>query len=270
MTQVSYYWGGTVTGDAVQAPYSDDEFSDLWAILFLQDRTTQGVIGGYNGTLFVSNPAGTTIRVISGAAIVDGKLYLNTANVDFTVTAPGAGSNYYRIVLQKDWTAQTVRLAQLGPNAVAPPAVTQSDGTTWEISLATVQITSGGVITITDTRDYCMTPVKQRQGGSGTHWDTPGAVLQNPQQGYIQVGIDDAIIPNGSTSVSLAITFPKAYVYRPIVFLTIDSNTLTSPNFGAFVSEITTTGCTVYATRSVDPAIDQTVHVTWMAMGQLI
>jgi len=154
MTESSVFWTGTVTGDA--GPYTDDKFSDTFRVLFQSDRTTQGPLYGLQGQLQVTNPSGLTIRVATGYGIVDGKIYENTASIDFTVAIPVSGNNYYRVVLRKDFTAQTVRAAILGPNNSAPPAVTQTDGTTWEISLATVQVTSGNVVTVTDTRDFCM------------------------------------------------------------------------------------------------------------------
>jgi len=169
MTQLSFFWGGTSTGDASEAPYDDNEFSDLWVLLHQYDRVTQGVVpvvydgdigntlasSDLSGMLEVTNPAGTTIRIAPGVAIVDGKVFVNDANVDDPdggITAPGAGTNYYRVVLCKDFVAQTVRIALLGPDAAAAPAVTQTDGTTWEISLATVSITDASVVTVTDDR----------------------------------------------------------------------------------------------------------------------
>lgn len=154
MVQTSWYWGGLITGDATLAPYSSDEFCDIWRKLFQRDRTLEGVLPDYLGELTVTNPAGVTIRTSDGGALVDGTFYDNTANVDQVVVAPGGGSNFYRVVLEKDWALQTVRIALLGPNVVAPDAVTQIDGVTWEISLATVEITSGSVVTVTDDRTY--------------------------------------------------------------------------------------------------------------------
>lgn len=154
MAQTSWYWDGLVTGDATLSPYSADEFMDIFRKLFQRDRTLEGVLPDYLGELTVTNPAGTTIRVSDGGALVDGTYYDNTANVDNSVVAPGSGSNFYTVVLRKGWAAQTVRVALLGPDAGSPPAVTQTDGVTWEISIATVEITSGSVITITDTRNY--------------------------------------------------------------------------------------------------------------------
>ncbi len=154
MAQTSWPWGGLITGDAVLAPYSADEWSDIWRKLFQRDRTLEGVLPDYLNELGVSNPAGVTIRTASGGALVDGTFFDNTANVDQVVVAPGGGSNFYRVILRKGWAAQTVRIALLGPNVANPDAVTQNDGVTWEISLATVEITSGSVVTVTDDRTY--------------------------------------------------------------------------------------------------------------------
>ena len=167
MVEWSQYWGGTATGDASSAPYSDDEFSDLWAYLFTYDRTIQGVVDtarvGYTGLLEVTNPSTSVLRVATGIAMVDGKVYTNTANIDETMDVPLTGTNYFTVVLTKNFAAQTVRVdvkeAAGNSNggastAVGAPAVTQTDGTTWEISLATVTITVGPVVTITDTREF--------------------------------------------------------------------------------------------------------------------
>lgn len=178
MAELSYVWGGVATGDATQAPYSDSEWAMFWSMMLTYDRTTQGVIRsartGYDGNLAVTNPAGTTIRVATGIALVDGKLYTNSANVDNSVVAPGGGSNFYRVVLQKDFTAQTVRVALIGPDIAAFPAVTQTDGTLWEISLAGIEITSAAVVTVTDERDYCAAGAWFRMGNDAIQADTGG------------------------------------------------------------------------------------------------
>lgn len=153
MAETSFFWGGSTTGDA--GAYSDDNFSDFIASIIHTDRTLDGILPNTLNKLATTNPSGTTIRVASGGAFVDGKLYLSTANVDHSVAAPGTGSNYYTIVLRKDFSAQTVRQVLLGPSASAYPTVTQSDGATWEILVSKIQITSGSVITITDSRTYC-------------------------------------------------------------------------------------------------------------------
>lgn len=154
MAETSLPWAGTTVGDA--GPYTDDVWSDMYESLFQSNRATQGPLLGMLGQLAVTNPSGTTLRVASGYAIVDGKVYTNTTNIDLTGTVPGSGSNFYRIILRKNFTAQTVRVALLGPDAGAPPAVTQTDGTTWEISLYTVEIRSTAEVILTDTRVFCV------------------------------------------------------------------------------------------------------------------
>lgn len=153
MAETSLPWGGIAVGDS--GPYTDDQWTDVWRKLFTRDRTLEGVFPDYLSELAVTNPAGLTIRVASGGAVIDGKFYQSTANVDFAGVAPGGGSNFYTVVLDKDFAAQTVRLNMLGPNVVAPPAVTQADGVDWEVAIYTVEITSGSVVTITDVRVYC-------------------------------------------------------------------------------------------------------------------
>jgi hypothetical protein len=153
MAETSLFWGGTTIGD--HGTYTDDQFSDFIGRLFHKDRTLEGVLPFYSSALATTNPAGVTIRVAPGAAVVDGKLYESSGNVDHTVAAPGAGFNYYSIVLTKDFAAQTVRQTLLGPSTVAYPTVTQTDGTKWEILVAKISVSSAGAIVVTDARTYC-------------------------------------------------------------------------------------------------------------------
>jgi len=160
MTEYSFVWGGIATGDATSAPYTDDQWATLWSVLHQYDRTTQGPLitnfAGYTGGLELTNPSGTTMRVASGAGIVDGRLYLSSANIDTDVNNGGTG--YYNVVLQKLEAAQTVRVAFLGPE-VGVPTVTQ-DANTWEISLGTFHFndSTNTVSALTDTRVFCEYP----------------------------------------------------------------------------------------------------------------
>lgn len=165
MAEISYYWSNEAIGDGVESPYSDDEFSDIWRKLFVEDRTTQGVLRGYANELEVTNPAGTTIRVATGAGMVDGKFYETDAVVDNAIAAPAVATRKDRVVLQKSWAAQTVRVAILtGVEGGGVPALTQTDGVTWEIPLATITITTGSAITITDERAWIVSPLSNEVG----------------------------------------------------------------------------------------------------------
>ncbi len=95
------------------------------------------------------------VSVATGDAIVSGKHYTNTAAKNITVPTPTTSTRIDRIVLRLDYTASPMtctaeRLA--GTEGGSAPALTQTDGTTWEVSLAQVSITTGGVITVTDER----------------------------------------------------------------------------------------------------------------------
>ena len=173
MAETSFYWGGTTIGDATDSPYDNDEFSDIWRKLFQRDRTTQGPIDGYEDELAVSNPAGLTIRVPTGAALVDGKFYENDANIDTVLVAPAVLTRVDRVVLRKLWGAQTVRVFIIaGVEGAGVPSLTQNDGVTWDVPLAQVSITTGSVVTLTNEREFSRTPLADEVEGSLVHIET--------------------------------------------------------------------------------------------------
>jgi hypothetical protein len=160
MTQEeSFYWPGKTLGDATLAPYSASEWTNIWRKMHQADRTTQSVIAGHLNEMLVTNPAGSTIRVASGAALVDGTFYENTANVDFTVSTPASDYYYYRVIIRKNPTLQTTRLALIGPNASTYPSVSQVDSGLWEVSIARIKVDSAAVITIYEGRRFCGSPL---------------------------------------------------------------------------------------------------------------
>lgn len=159
MSELSFPWGGIILGDAVQAPYTDDAWSDLWRLVFTTDRTVEGVIRSYLNTLQVSGTS-SPLNVATGAAVVDGKIYINSGAVALAVSTPGGATRLDYVVLRKDWAAQTVRITLIaGVEGGGAPALTQVDGTTWDIPLALLSTTVGGVITVTDERNYANTPL---------------------------------------------------------------------------------------------------------------
>ncbi len=173
MAETSFYWGGTTIGDATDSPYDNDEFSDIWRKLFQRDRTTQGPIESYENELAVSNPAGLTIRVPSGAALVDGKFYENDANIDTVLVAPVTLTRVDRVVLRKSWGAQTVRVFIIaGTEGAGVPALIQNDGVTWDVPLAQVSITTGSAVTLTDEREDARSPLAELAEGAFVHIET--------------------------------------------------------------------------------------------------
>lgn len=267
MTELSTPWTGRIAdgapGDA--GPYSDDRWSDIWRAMTVVDSADQCVIQEHANRLAVTNPVGTTITIASGAAFVDGKFYENDANVSFTVVVPGAGSNYYTIVLRKSWAAQTVRLAMLGPNTVSPPVATQTDGTTWEVRLATVQVTNAGVITLTDLRLFTNTPglqLQRRQGGDVNIWATPGTTDYSNFGGHLTVQAGAATLVAASPGVT--VTFPIAYSTAPLVFVTALTAGLDPAH--AYANTVTATQCTITHYDAV-LGIPIGGTVFWVAIG---
>lgn len=155
MTEKSYWWSTGSTGDGA----STYTRTDLSVITKIMGGATgvEGVVPGYLSVLAAMMQAANTLRVASGAAIVDGKPYLNDANNDITIPSAATGGNTRidRIVLRANWTGQTVRLTRIGgTEAVNPtaPSITQISGTTYDILLYQVKVDTSGNLTITDER----------------------------------------------------------------------------------------------------------------------
>lgn len=226
MAESSMFWDGTTTGDC--GPYDADEFNAFLRKILSFNRISQGVIVGYENELEVTNPSGTTIRLATGAAIVDGTFYENTANIDFSVTAPGAGNNFYRIILRKLWVDQEVRADILGPETTDLPALVQTAGTEWDLSIAGVTVSSGGGITIASDFGIINGPsaisLTKRQGGSSTTWASPGSTDYSADGGVCQMG-SAKWTGGAATSGTLTVTYPSQWMQLstlvyPIIMIT--------------------------------------------------
>jgi hypothetical protein len=157
MAEDSRPWSGTVTGDA--GPYPDDDWTDWWEAMSVADNTVECVLRDRLNELAVTGVA-TPVSVATGQAIVDGTYYENTSVVTVAIPTPAVATRVDLIVLDKDWVAQTVRIARVaGVEGAGAPAVTQVDGTTWEIALAEVSIDIGGSIVVTDVREFINLPI---------------------------------------------------------------------------------------------------------------
>lgn len=163
MSEESWPWPGTTVGDA--GPYSDDDWDNMWETLYgsgVAPYNNKGVIRNWLNELAVTSPGVNAANVATGAALVHGKFYRNTAvvNVVGIPSAPGGAGHTWRedlICVRSSWVAQTIRVYRHANPAdeVAYPAPTQTDGTCWEIPLAAVRINAAGTITlITDLREF--------------------------------------------------------------------------------------------------------------------
>lgn len=163
MTQTSRFWDGATIGDATAAPYdANTEFSKVLMSISGAAGIATNLSGVFRNELNLLAPTGvaTPVAIASGRAITWGAWFENDASVNVAIPTPSASTRIDRIVLRKDWAAQTVRITRVaGVEGGGPPALVQVVGTTWDEPIALASITTGGVITITDQRAFV--------GGSG-------------------------------------------------------------------------------------------------------
>jgi hypothetical protein len=153
MAEVSLLWETNNTGDGVAVGYTDDQMFQIFRS-FCPSANIGGVASDVLNKLAVTGTS-SPVAVNTGQALVYGIPYYNTASVTVAIATPAALTRIDRIVLRASWAAQTVRITRIaGTEGGAAPAMTQVAGTTWDIPLATVSITTGGVITVTDAREW--------------------------------------------------------------------------------------------------------------------
>ena len=155
MTQISKFWQGISTGDA--GSYSSDQFSSFDR--YIQgdsDNPDSGRITGSGtrpdpGLTIQQRGAGAnmSVDITLGAAIVNGTHYLNDATVNLAIASNASGNpRIDTIVLNKDWSAQTIRLAVVQGTPAGspiPPSMVQSAGVQWQIPLTDVAVANGAV-----------------------------------------------------------------------------------------------------------------------------
>ena len=156
MAESSILWSTSGVGDGTNSGYTQAQMHEMFRALFAGIHATNlgGVAPDYLNELAVTGTA-TPVAVNTGAAVVYGLFYSNSASVNVAVATPSVSTRIDYIVLRANYTAQTVRITKIdGAEGGAAPALTQSAGVTWDIPLATVSITTGGVITVTDAREW--------------------------------------------------------------------------------------------------------------------
>lgn len=157
MTQISWPWPLTsnpVIGDGREI--TAEEYAAKLAYAY-----GSGVLPTDN-LLRVTSSGANTIDVDTGAAIVQGRFYLNDASVALSPASAGAGTvRRDSVVLECDWdgsgsTAQyTVRVITKEGTASAYPAMTQTVNVRWQDEIYRYTIDDAGTITgITDMRVF--------------------------------------------------------------------------------------------------------------------
>jgi hypothetical protein len=154
MTESSILWSTTGTGDGTSGGYPQAKLVEWQRALFAKSANLGGVSPTYQNQLAVTGSA-SPVTVATGAAVCYGYVYFNDAALTVAIPTPASQPRIDRIVLRVNWAAQTVRVTRIaGTEGGGAPALTQAAGTTWDIPLAQVSITTGGVITLTDQREF--------------------------------------------------------------------------------------------------------------------
>lgn len=161
MAEKSYLWTTGGAGDG-SATYTRADWARVFQIV-AACHDDIGIAPSYLNGFAGSVPAANQFQVGTGAAIVDGRPYDNDSAVTLTgiPSAVGGGNTRIdRVVLRCSWSAQTVRITRIaGTDAASPtaPALTQTPGTTYDLPLFQIRITTAGVVTIqADERVFAM------------------------------------------------------------------------------------------------------------------
>jgi hypothetical protein len=161
MAQTSGFWTttGTATGHQV-ASYTQANLSTAMQIIAACSGS-EGVANEYLNELAGTVTGANTVAINTGAAMVDGKWYTNSASVDVNIPdAVGVGNTRIdRIVLRADWAGFDVEITRIaGTDAATPtaPAVTTTSGTTYDIMLYQALVNTSGTVTITDEREWAI------------------------------------------------------------------------------------------------------------------
>jgi hypothetical protein len=158
MAESSRFWTTSGTGDGPGGGYSAANFNEFVRQTFMTNPATEGVLRGIGNDLVVSGTS-SPVAVNTGAGLVYGFFYTSDSSVNVAIPTPTTATRIDRIVLRVSWAAQTVRITRIaGTEGGGAPALTQTANTTWDIPLAQVSITTGGVITVTDQRTYIKSP----------------------------------------------------------------------------------------------------------------
>lgn len=272
MAESSLLWDSIGSGDGPATGYTETQVIEFLRDLFTGDQyASMGVFPGVDSELACSS-ATNQVTVAAGAGMVYGLFYRNTASLPIAVTSPVVGTTGLRVVLRASWAAQTVRATVIKntDGTSAAPAATQTALTTYDITLATGTITTGGAITLTDARTFIRIPTAllyRRQGGSATDWTTAGTTNFTPGETIVQAGVVNVSYSSGTGTAT--VTFPTAFSQKPLIQLTVyNAASSTKRKILATVESVSTTQLVIRTYLTDEGTGSSSVDVGWEAMGQ--
>lgn len=273
MAERSMPWDSTGTGDGTLTGYTETQTLEMFRDLFTGDQyASMGVLAGVGGELAVTGST-MPLTVATGAGMVYGLYYQNTAALSLTNPPPVIGTTGLRVSLRADWAAQTVRavIIKNADNTAAPPGLTQTALTTFDIPLVTGTITTGGSVSLTDARTFVRMPtalIARRQGGSSSDWSIAGSSNYTPGETIRQMGAIQVTYSSGSGTAT--VTFPTPFSAPPHIQLTTFNNvSSTRRKILATVESVTATTLVIRTYLTDESTTSSNVDIYWMAIGAI-
>lgn len=258
MAESSFLWTTNGTGDGPSGGYTQAQWGKIAAILASVHQNNK--VGPNYLNAFANSLSANTITVQSGGAVVDGKPYLNDANLGVNVPSAVGGGNTRidRIVLRANWSAQTVRITRIaGTDAASPtaPAITTTSENTYDVKLYQVRVNTSGTVTIeVDEREWAQLVTNEvandaiddlkagnrvlrlvkRVGGDPSRWTDGGTNVYTPTMTIRQVGSTSLTVNSGQSSASGTFNFPQAFGEQPVMQASI-ANDYNKSLFGQVV-----------------------------------
>ena len=111
----------------------------------------------------------------------------------------------------------------------------------------------------------------RRQGGNASLWNVPGGTGYTPTAVRMQGGVKDVPFTFNEDSASVEVTFPTAFAYAPLVFVTI-SEDLQDIKYAkqpwVLVDDVSTTVFTIYIELGAEVfSASGELEVSWFAVG---
>jgi hypothetical protein len=157
MTERSYFHNGSLKGDAVLAPYSDQRFHTVMQALYNSDGAW--VVPATDNSFEVTHTGGQVVGIALGTGIVKGVYCRGSDSI--TLEDNPSGSRIDTIVIRINWENKTAEFVAIkGTAAFAPtlPTLQQEEGVIWEQPIAHCYILAGfagfGDESIYDVREF--------------------------------------------------------------------------------------------------------------------
>jgi hypothetical protein len=272
MSEFSYWWttSGTPSGDQV-ASYTQAHLARIAAVLAACSGF-EGVAPGYLNSLAGTVTGANTVQINTGGAVVDGKVYDSDSAVNVNIPSASGGGNTRidRIVLRVSWSAFTVRITRIaGTDAASPaaPAITQTSGTTYDITLYQALVNTSGTVTLTDERTVASL-FTHRQGADATDWEEEGATTYIPANMRIQMGVAVVgVLAGGADSGNIDVTFPIPFggTNAPLVVGSPFSALSSNAHFSYGIASSQATKFTVRVYNNSASSFE--VNFSWIAIG---